>query len=291
MTNDDTLLAGFLDRSLSEDQLLDLEARKAASPEFAHQFSNMLTLESMLASATPQATIPAHFLNAVENTVAAKVLVGGASGGFLSGLSSMWSWLGGAALALVTAGSIYYVNQPSPVAVVRVPPTVNETIVTTEPSTTLPEPPAVVLEESSVAPSDPRNPARETKNEDPSKTSNNMKTDGGTPALLLAVKEYEAHVASSDHVNAALKAITIGLAYRADRDLARSEYYFAKAADHARTAKLAEQEIIALGEYAVTANMRGNETQARLLLNQAILRGSQTGIDVSVWTQKLKDLR
>ena len=124
MTNDDTLLAGFLDRSLSEDQLLELEARKASSPEFAHQFSNMLTLEGMLAKAAPSIAVPAHFLNAVENSVAAKVLVGGAtSGGFLSGLSSAWSWFGGAALALVTAGAVYYYTQPAPQPVAAITPT------------------------------------------------------------------------------------------------------------------------------------------------------------------------
>ncbi len=297
MTNDE-LLAGFLDRSLSEDQHLELEARKAASPEFAHQFSNMLTLETMLASATPKAAIPAHFLASVENTVAAKVLVGGASaGGLLSGLSSMWSWLGGAALVLVTAGSIYYFNQPATVAVVQTAqPTVGaqsaegQTAVA-QPSSTVTEP-AIPEPQPVSVPSTTTKAAIPAPNVDPATTSTSeMSSTSPEAALASTVKEYEAHVTSSDHLNATLKAITIGRTYRSTNDLGRSEDYFAKAVVHARKAKLAEQEITALGEQAVTVAARGNETQARLLLNQAISRGSQTGIDVSVWTQKLKDLR
>ena len=118
-----------------------------------------------------------------------------------------------------------------------------------------------------------------------------MNSSSPEAALALTVKEFEAHVISSDHLNATLKAIMIGRTYRSRGDLGRSEDYFAKAVVHARKAKLAVEEVNALGEQAVTVAARGNETQARLLLNQAISRGSQTGIDVSVWTQKLKDLR
>lgn len=298
MTNDDTLLAGFLDRSLSEDQLLELEARKAASPEFAHQFSNMLTLETMLASATPKAAIPAHFLASVENAVAAKVLVGGASaGGLLSGLSSMWTWLGGSALALVTAGSVYYYNQPTAVATVETKPEVTDVQTTLiEPSPTVAEPTVPesqpVAVPSSTVPATTRNSVNPaTKSDLASSSTNEMNSVSPEAALAVTVKEFDAHVAAADHLNATLKAIMIGRTYRSTNDLGRSEDYFAKAVVHARKAKLAEQEITALGEQAVTVAARGNETQARLLLNQAILRGSQTGIDVSVWTQKLKDLR
>lgn len=301
MTNDDALLAGFLDRSLSEEQLLELEARKVASPEFAHQFSNMLTLESMLATATPKAAIPAHFLASVENTVAAKVLAGGASaGGLLSGLSSMWSWLGGAALVAVTAGSVYYYNQPTAAdgeanSLVTDGQTtvVEQSQAVAEP--TVPETRTESVPDASV----PNSSATAPKSEKPASTSepdpitpstNEMNSSSPEAALARTVKEFEAHVMAADHLNATLKAITIGRTYRAENDLGRSEDYFAKAVIHARKAKLAAQEVTALGEQAVTMAARGNETQARLLLNQAILRGSQTGIDVSVWTQKLKDL-
>lgn len=292
MTNDDALLAGFLDRSLSEDQLLELEARKAASPEFAHQLSNMLTLETMLASATPKAAIPAHFLASVENTVAAKVLVGGASaGGLLSGMSSIWSWLGGAALVLVTAGSIYYYNQPAADAVVQTTlPTDDAQTVVVEPSSTIAEPTMPEPQPVSVPSTTPKAVTPPSADPATSSSSENLKSISPEAALAITVKEYDAHVTSADHVNATLKAITIGRTYRSANDLGRSEEYFVKAVVHARKAKLAAQEITALGEQAVTMAARGNETQARLLLNQAILRGSQTGIDVSVWTQKLKDL-
>lgn len=289
MTNDDTLLAGFLDRSLSEDQLLELEARKAASPEFAHQFSNMLTLESMLVTAAPKATVSAHFLHTVENTVAAKVLAGGAAGGLLSGLSSAWAWLGGAALALVSVGSIYYFNQPAPQPVVQVTPKTVLAQPTDEGAATLAEPTSTVIAEPIAVPVSPKSPVAKT--DGGSSSTAEMTSVGGEDAVLITVKEYEAHVTSADHVNATLKALTLGNKYRADKDFARSEDYFAKAVEHARKAKLVKEEIRALGEQALTSIARGNESQARLLLNQAILRGSQTGIDVSVWTQKLKDLQ
>jgi len=294
MTNDDALLAGFLDRSLSEDQLLELEARKAASPEFAHQFSNMLTLETMLASATPKVAVPAHFLATVENAVAAKMLVGGASaGGLFSGLSSMWAWLGGAALVVVTAGSIYYFNQPQPVIVVTALPGVSKTATAAEPQS-IPSLPLTPTAEATVNTRD----AAPTKSADDSKSNDgnqvrqdNLKSDGGLDALAITVGEYNSYADENDQVKATITAFTLGTTYRSKGDLGRSEDYFAKAVMHARKAKLVKEEINALGEQAVTAASRGNETQARLLLNQAISRGSSTGIDVSVWTQKLKDLR
>lgn len=295
MTNDDTLLAGFLDRSLSEDQLLELEARKAASPEFAHQFSSLLTVESMLTTATPKSTIPAHFLNTVENAVAAKVLAGGAAGGFLSGLSSAWSWIGGAALALVTAGTVYYVNQPAPQpVVVQQTPSVlvqPSDVPVSQPSTqTAPD---VETDSRISTPSAPPTVTENPKGDADGSGMTDMKTTSSKQAAIdQAIADYDVAVQSSDFVSATQRAMTLGKKYFENDDLAKSEAYYAKAVLHARKAKLAELEVQALGEQAKTEIARGNESHARLLLEQAIARGSQiTGTDLSVWTRLLKELR
>ena len=50
MTNEE-LLAGFLDRSLSEDQLVDLETRRAADPTFDRDVREMVAVEDVLLAA------------------------------------------------------------------------------------------------------------------------------------------------------------------------------------------------------------------------------------------------
>lgn len=296
MTNDDTLLAGFLDRSLSEEQLLELEARKAASPEFAQQFSNMLAVESMLASAAPKSHIPANFLHAVENTVAATVVAGGSAAGawgFMNGLSSAWVWLGGSALVLVTAGTLYYSNLPSSTpapepaaqtpAVQSVPsPTPvaqpvqsNPTVSTTEPS----------VSHSTSQPQAPTQPDASGDRLD------NLKSQDGPDVFADLVVEYKQAVASGDIIAAATKARVLARGYAERKNFSSSDDYFTKAVEHARKAKLVEIEISALGEHGKTFLTRGNQSQARLLFEQAIERGSQTGMSVSVWTEALKDLR
>ena len=88
MTNEE-LMAGFLDRSLSEDELLELERRQEASPELARELRELVTVEGLLLTAAPIAMAPTDFLHSVENTVAAKVAAGSSmsSAGIFSTMS------------------------------------------------------------------------------------------------------------------------------------------------------------------------------------------------------------
>ena len=118
MTNHE-LLAGFLDRSLSEDQLLEFEARQLADPAFAHEVKEMLTVERLLQQEPPRVDYPVGFLATIESNIAAKVAVGAAGGGLLGFLAhNAWTWIvGGTAAAAISGGALYFAtrdSEPSP---------------------------------------------------------------------------------------------------------------------------------------------------------------------------------
>ena len=109
MTNQE-LLAGFLDRSLSEDQLLEFEQRQLESPEFAQEVREMLTVENLLTDSAPKVRLPLEFLAMVESSVAAQIIAGAATGGILGTLAKFgWGWIVGGTTAAVVGGTALYV--------------------------------------------------------------------------------------------------------------------------------------------------------------------------------------
>jgi len=109
MTNEE-LLSGFLDRTLSEDHLLELEARTAASPEFAREVNEMITLESRIKRAAPSVLFPTAFLAAVEHTVASSIASSTvvSAGAVAAGVSAWLPIAGAAIVGLVGAGAVWY---------------------------------------------------------------------------------------------------------------------------------------------------------------------------------------
>lgn len=106
MTNDE-LLSGFLDRSLSEDELLDFEARKAASPDFAREAQHLVALESMLATHQPATAAPTQFLASVEDRLAAAITAPAAATAAANAPSMpIGAWIAIAATGLVATGAL-----------------------------------------------------------------------------------------------------------------------------------------------------------------------------------------
>lgn len=120
MTNEE-LLAGFLDRSLSEDDLLELEARASASPELARELRELVAMESRIKKAAPAVLFPTSFLAAVENSIAASIAAAAVTAGVAgaataTGFSSWLPLAGAAALGIAGVGTAVYFIASSPAA-------------------------------------------------------------------------------------------------------------------------------------------------------------------------------
>lgn len=293
MTNDE-LLAGFLDRSLSEDQLLEFEARREANPDFAQQAEAMIRVEKVIPMAAPVFAVPTDFLQAVEADVATKVSAG-ASGGFFSGAAgSAWSWIAGAGAVAITAGGVYLATQgtsttPEPVAVVA--PT-QERIVPAE-KQTLPVVSAPVHE----APIIQAAPARRTSIERspssapvtrPSTTLTppkavDVQTESHDGALASLLDDLDASRSTENPVRSAQMGLAVGRTYRERGDARRAEQYLGLALADARAARTVQYEIEILGEMALNAMDAGRTYDAQEYLLKAVSVGEQAGLDVSKW--------
>ncbi|CAN5420356.1 hypothetical protein BH10BAC6_BH10BAC6_06440 [soil metagenome] len=284
MTNDE-LLSGFLDRSLSEDSLLEFEARQQASPAFAREVQEMLAVETALATVTPIVAIPTGFLQRVEDAVAGKVASGAsASTGFVGGLSATWTWVGTAALvALGTAATVYLISpshveshdsgaRPS-VAQPRVAP--SETPVAL---------PSVVPSESrvarpSVTPSDARVARPSVAQSEPRFLHNDSREaqlDINNQSSVIASlrKDLDRCMAQNNRMECALIARTLGAKLRSGGSFDESRVYLQQSLDIARSMHLVQYEVGALGELGLLARDRGNTAEARTLLQQAITKAA-----------------
>jgi tetratricopeptide (TPR) repeat protein len=305
MTKDE-LLAGFLDRSLSEDQLLEFQAIRSNDPAFAGEVDKMLTLEKVLVHAAPVIVPPADFLVSVESTVAAKVAAG-ASGKVLSGLlSSAWTWVTAGTVAVVGAGAIILTDPASDAADPATPVVteqvgaaaempIQQTITspTVEPSTS---PLSIVTERPTPSVVPPAaNPVRNNdvvaSNRAHRSSSNvDITADGREQSTLAKViEDLSACEQRGDHMSCAQLAIQIGRVYRDQGDIAESMSYLNKALRHAQQSRIATHEIEAFGE--LTSMKAGNTTEARQYLTSAVELGEQAKVDVSKWETRLNALR
>lgn len=309
MTNDE-LLAGFLDRSLSEDGLLEFEARQTVSPEFAQTVREMLAVESVLRTATPVIAIPTAFLQDVENTVAERVVSATSSRGILSGLSSIWTWIGGAALVAVGIGaySLYHgpatSNQPMADPAIRQQQVVMATKVEDEPAvlpapatTTTNEPVTAIVKRNDERPdtkSATSTPEPITLGKQPAqRTASDVSFGTTNPASTLEnlKSDYNAAISADNDVLSAQIALEIGrhLSVRM-KNYDESERYLRLALTHARSVRVPEYEVDALGELGLLARERGNMTEAAGLLKQAVARGNASGLSTKKYSAALDNL-
>ena len=312
MTNDE-LLSGFLDRSLSEDQLIEMEARKNAEPAFAHEVNEMLTVEKLLLTATPVITPPVDFLSSVESTVAAKVVAGSSSGGFLSLSSSTWLWILGASLVATTAFFTISTSLKEPSVertnVERTPlkeqvegtslkEQVEGTDVERTPlkeqveGTPLKEQvEGTSLKEPSV---DRTNVEKTPLKVDAAPASqpryNDLTTQSSEQALQGLLKDLKACRASGDHMRCSQIALNVGRTYRLRGSMDDAEENLTIALTEAKTAKLVQFEVEANGELGLVAQLHGDAQEARSRFNRAIELGTKNGIATDKWSKALQGL-
>lgn len=310
MTNDE-LLAGFLDRSLSEDGLLEFEARQTASPEFAQTVREMLAVESVLRTATPVIAIPTPFLREVENTVAERVISATSSKGILSGLSSIWTWIGAAALVAVGIGTYSLYRGPATSSQPMADPAgrKQQVIVATK-----------IEDEPAVLPAPATTPARNEQvtaivkqNDDRSEMKSatpvpepiavnkppitttaspvSLGVDNPASTLFNLKKDYNAAISTDNDVQGAQIALEIGRHLSSKmKDYDESERYLRLALIHARSVRVPQYEVDALGELGLLAKERGNMAEAAGLLKQAVSAGNASGIGTRKYSAALESL-
>ncbi len=281
MTNQE-LLAGFLDRSLNEDQLLEFEQRQLDSPEFAQEVREMLTVEHLLADSAPKVRFPIEFLSKVESSVAAQIIAGTATGGILGTLAKFgWGWIVGGTTAAVVGGTALYV------AATRsddVEPAPRPTRIMSAPRTTAPP----AIEQAPVAEPAPA-PAPVVVRE-VSKVDVSVKATPTSSAVDQLRADYETCSTANDRVRCAQIALQIGRKLRQTQRSSEAETYLTSAISHARAARLAQFEVDALGELGLVMAERGDVQQAATYFQKAIDRGLSARIVTTSWSTALENL-
>ena len=281
MTNQE-LLAGFLDRTLNEDQLLEFEKRQLDSPEFAQEVREMLTVEDLLTDSAPTVRYPVEFLAKVESSIAAQIIAGAATGGILGTLAKIgWGWIVGGTTAAVVGGTALYVAATSPdetapdlrpktVTRAAQPPVVEQPVVDSVPSTTVPVPSVSIREVSKVDVS--------------------VKATTTNTALDQLRADYETCSTTNDRVRCAQIALQIGRRLRQTQRTAEAEQFLTAAVGHARATRLAQFEVDALGELGLISADRGDVQQATSYFQKAIERGQSARVATTAWSTALEKL-
>lgn len=295
MTNDE-LLAGFLDRSLNEDQLLEFEARKQADPSFAHEVNEMLTVEGLLKTSAPRGLAPAGFLVGVESAVAYKIFSSSPAASVVGGwFSSAWTWVAAVGVTLIGAATFFVVNRPAsdvqvrPTSIVQRPasdvqrpaPVVQQQATSNEPRATSNERRATSYE-----PRVTSNVLRATSNE-PRATSYEVETSNESTIAKLK-KDLDACRASNDHVRCTQIALQIGRTYRERRLTDEAMSYLTMAQLEARQAHIIQYEIDAYGEIGLLMRDAGRKVDANENFRIAVDLGTKNGIDVQRWTSEIR---
>lgn len=287
MTNHE-LLAGFLDRSLSEDQLLEFEARQVADPTFAQEVKEMLTVERLLQQEPPRVDYPVGFLATIESNIAAKIAVGAASGGVLGFLAhSAWTWIvGGTAAVAISGGALYLATQSDE-------PTLQQPVqerIQSAPVRPTVEQPVAEQSVTDVAPSVVSTPTAPAPVADRPITID-AKTTAPDPVLKQLIAEYEQCNTTSDHVRCAQYALLLGRRFRSDGNAAEARTYLESAVRHAQTVRLIDYEMDAHGELGLLAKSRGDLDGATRSFERAIEIGRTHKRNVVRWTQELETLQ
>lgn len=276
MTNQE-LLSGFLDRSLSEDQLLEFEKRQLESPEFAQEVREMLTVENLLTDSTPRVRYPIEFLASVESSVAAKVVAGAAAAGVLGALTKgVWAWIASGAAVAVTGGAIYYATQQAQTPAAAPAPVVKKFESTT-----------------SVAPT-PEAPTEATPAPVAIKEVTSVDVDAKTTTTNSVMEQlradYESCAVGKDPIRCSQLALQLGRKYRQVGQGADAVKYLQAAVDNARTARLAQFETDALGELGLLAKSRSNYAEARGFFQRAVDRATSAKLSPAKWQAELEQL-
>lgn len=295
MTNDE-LLAGFLDRSLNEDQLLEFEARKQADPGFAQEVNEMLTVEGLLKTSAPRGLAPAGFLVGVEGAVAYKLFSSSPAASAVGGwFSSAWTWVAAVGVTLIGAATFFVVNRPSsdvqvrptsdvqrPTSVVQRPTSI------TEPQTTNQQPQTTVIQRPASGVQRPASDVQQrVASNEQRATSYEVETSYESTIAKLK-KDLDACRASNDHVRCTQIALQIGRTYRERRLMDEAMNYLTMAQLEARQAHIIQYEIDAYGEIGLLMRDAGRTVDANENFKIAVDLGTKNGIDVQRWTSEIR---
>lgn len=291
MTNQE-LLAGFLDRSLSEEDLLEFEALKNASPEFASEVREMLAVEELLTVAAPRVQYPIAFLATVESSIAAKVAAGATAAGLFTWLAhSVWTWVAGGTAAVVIGGGALYLaskNEATPSApsksMIKAAPRTSETPSIESNTPTVPAlgPTRQPQIRNAAKPSAP--------SANSSSSEMNVQITEATRAIVSLKADYEKCLESNDKVRCAQLALSLGSQLRKEEKNAEARKYLMAAVDHARTLKLAAFEMDAHGELGMLAKSEGDEQRAATSFRRAVEIGQNNNKNSSRWNSEIEKL-
>ena len=286
MTNDE-LLAGFLDRSLSEDLLVELEARRAADPTFDQDVREMVAVEDVLLTAAPVTVIPTDVLAKIEDAIAARVSTGASH--TPAGIASTLKTFGLAIAAVGTAVGVYVATQrtetPHPIVHQAAPAAPVSTVISTPTPTVAPSP-------APVSTSTPAPSIASAADEQPSGDgSANAYVSSSTPVIDRLLSQYASCKQRNDNMRCAQLALNIGQLYRKRADYQSAMTFFNEALSAARTLRVVEYEVEALGSIGLINLDRGNASAARTFLRSAIERAEGVdGVTVDRYRQALSGL-
>ncbi len=291
MTNQE-LLAGFLDRSLSEEDLLKFEELKKASPEFASEVQEMLAVEELLTVSAPRVQYPIAFLATVESSIAAKVAAGATAIGLVTWLAhGVWTWVAGGAAAVVIGGGALYLatnNEATPIApskaTIKAAPHASEN-------------PSIESNTPTVPALGPtrqpqfRNAAKPNAQSTYSSGSEiNAQITEATAVIVSLKADYEKCLESNDKVRCAQIALSLGRQLRKEEKNAEARKYLLAAVHHARTLKLAVFEMDAHGELGMLAKSEGDDQRAATSFRKAVEIGQSSNKSSSKWNTELENL-
>lgn len=291
MTNQE-LLAGFLDRSLSEEDLLKFEELKKASPEFASEVQEMLAVEELLTVSAPRVQYPIAFLATVESSIAAKVAAGATAIGLVTWLAhSVWTWVAGGAAAVVIGGGALYLatnNEATPIA---------PSMATIKAAPHASENPSIESNTPTVPALGPtrqpqfRNAAKPNAQSTYSSGSEiNAQITEATAVIVSLKADYEKCLESNDKVRCAQIALSLGRQLRKEEKNAEARKYLLAAVHHARTLKLAVFEMDAHGELGMLAKSEGDDQRAATSFRKAVEIGQSSNKSSSKWNTELENL-
>jgi len=272
MTNEE-LLAGFLDRSLSEDQLVELESLRAVDPAFDQDVRELVAVEDVLLAAAPVTVIPTDFLAHVEDTIAATVATDASA--TTAGVSSAMKTFGVAIAAVGTAVGIYVATQRTePFAALPSQPVAVAPVTTTSPSSA----PTVESVQAMPVSASRSTPIASRVDEQPSADgSANAYASASTSLVDRLLAQYASCKQQNDNMRCTQLALNIGSQYRKQGEYQMATTYFNEALASARSLRVVQYEVEALGNIGLLNLDRGNTTVAATYLRSAIERAN--GID------------
>jgi hypothetical protein len=302
MTNDE-LLAGFLDRSLNEDQLLEFEARKQADPSFASEVNEMLTVEDLLKTSAPRGMAPAGFLVGVESAVAYKIFSSTPAGSVVGGwFSSAWTWIAAVGVTLIGAATFFIANRPA--EEIQRPASGVQSIDVQRPSTDVQRPASNVQSKDVQRPSqDVQRPASNVQSTDVQRPASNVQskvTNYEQRATSYEVEStYESTItklkkdldvcrSSGDQIRCIQIALQIGRTYRERRLTDEAMDYLMLAQREAQQARIVQYEIEAFGEMGLLMRTVGRSSDANDHFKSAVELGSKNGLDVQKWSSEIR---